>query len=143
MAESSSVLDLLLEREHITIAGERYELRNRDEFSVFDFRRLMKVGKRIDELEAIDEPSDEQTAEYERQLDALVRMVLIAPETVHRELKSGHRTQVVSTFFVLSLRPSPDARAAQTTPATAAVPSLTAKPPRSSRASTARRRRTG
>lgn len=141
-ASETTVLDLLTDRRHIKIDGQRYELRNSEEFSLFEFRRFKTAGARLDALQALDAPSVEEQREYEELLVQLARAVLIAPEAVFARLQPGHCSLVARTFFLLSLG---RLQAGATTP-TGAVDerSPTRKSARASRVSTpAQRRRTG
>jgi hypothetical protein len=132
-------LDTLIVREHITIDGQPYELRNADEFSVVDAHRLGRKGVRLDQLMTSAELTPDEEMELAGLLDALCKSVLDAPEAVHKTLRDAQRSAIFQAFTELSLPLSPQTRAHPR----ATTPVIGARPPLASRGSTGARRKAG
>ena len=88
-------LDTLVSRSTVRIDGIEYELLSPDEVSILDFKRLVRPGARMVEIEALPEPTAEEKAEYDRILDRQCRQVLLAPDEVHQRLKGAQRDQIL------------------------------------------------
>ena len=91
-------LDTFAERHVVTVDGEQYELRNPGELSLVAYYRLGKKGDELNALLEVAELTDDQVKSLDRTLDELCRMVLDAPDDVHRRLKDLHKLQVVTAF---------------------------------------------
>lgn len=94
-------LDTLVSRSTVRIDGIEYELLSPDEVSILDFKRLVRPGARMVEIEALPEPTAEEKAEYDRILDRQCRQVLLAPDEVHQRLKGAQRDQILAAFLEL------------------------------------------
>ncbi|HMJ87978.1 MAG TPA: hypothetical protein VK504_32600 [Vicinamibacterales bacterium] len=125
---SPSALDLstLVERHHVRIDGERYELRHPDEFSLIEQLRLFRQAKRVVELVTIltsdtATPSEAEEKEYETLLDLTCRAVLDAPDEVHARLREEHRSAISRAFTQLQSETNSRKRAGAN-PVTTAAP---------------------
>lgn len=106
MAETQAVLpeplleiSTLVERHHITINGNPYEIVNADELSIIDFHRIARKGEQVQALLLQDTDADEaQVKVLNDLLDSMCHVVLIAPEDIHALLSARHRLAIVRTF---------------------------------------------
>jgi hypothetical protein len=95
-------LDTLVERAVVAIDGQAYELRNAGEFSLLEGVQLEKRGQRLKQLFAGDgEPSEEDVAALEADLEWVCRKVLLAPADILCRMTSNHRLAVVMAFIEL------------------------------------------
>jgi hypothetical protein len=76
-------------------------MRSPDECSILEFHRMQALGRRMEAIEVIDEPSDQQLAEYGELLDKQCRRLLLAPEAVQVRLKTAQRAAVIVAFTQL------------------------------------------
>ncbi len=96
-------LDALMERPTVRIVETEYELRLPDELSILEHHRLLTLGRRVEALEALDDPTDAQEAEYDRTLRAICQQVLLAPAEVLAGLTTPQRAAIALTFSQLWL----------------------------------------
>lgn len=99
-------LDTLVVRPTVRIDGVEYEMVAPDELSILEYHRLINLGKRLDAIEQVEEPTEAQEIEYEDLLDTLCRRILLAPDEVHKRLKRPQRAAVALTFTQLRLMAS-------------------------------------
>lgn len=123
MAEPVLSLDTLVERATVAIDGKPHELRNGAELSILDYHRIGRQGAAVEKMLAQGaDLSDAQVSELTRLLDAMLRVVLLAPAEVMDRLSDGQKLQVVQAFSDLqraTARP-----AGGTADAPAEVPSI-------------------
>lgn len=129
-----------LEREAVTIDGERYTLRHAAELSLTNLRRLERFGADFTALCDDDgELPDTENDAAAKLLEASVPIVLDAPTDVLGRLTPAQRFAVMNVFT--ELQPSTRRPAAG---ANGANPSRTgSRSPRGSRGSMGKRRSTG
>ena len=96
-------LDAVLDRLKVRAGSAVYELRSPDELSILEIRRILKWGLRNDELEKIEEPTQEQSEEYDRNVLAIARRVLDAPPEAVDGLTPRQRAKVGVAFIKLWL----------------------------------------
>lgn len=92
-------LDALTERTIVAIDGTRYELRQRDELPPLDGYRLKKLGKRLLELVAADDLTDDQQEDLKTLPRTVCGMVLMAPPEVLAALSDEQCWAVCQVFF--------------------------------------------
>ena len=131
-------LDTLLERACVTVDKRPYEMRNHDEFSIFELEGLQRLTDRVQAIGKADEDSPETLAQYDELLDQVARKILIAPDGVHKKLRVAHREAIMWAFIKRSL----PGRRLTSALAALATPSNSASKSPASRASTRARRRT-
>jgi hypothetical protein len=135
-------LNTLIERAFLTIDGDRYELLNASELSVFDYKRFEHQTKRLLTIEALNDVTEADEQDYTAGLDAITRRILLAPDAVHAKLTTLHRAAILQAFITLSLPSHTPPRANANVTTSSATPTG-AKPRRGSRASTAEHRKAG
>lgn len=96
-------LDALIARPSIVIRGATYEMRDPDELSILENRRIITWGERAEELERLPDATDEQIREYDDLLKRIVSSVLVAPADVLEGLTSQQRAAVGVAFLRLWL----------------------------------------
>jgi hypothetical protein len=101
MTEPVLSLDTLVDRKGIRIDGETYGLRNPGELSAVEYHSVFQKGSRFDILQMKPEVSEEEGAEMGRLLDFICRVILDAPDEVHRKLSDTHRLYVMKLFTQL------------------------------------------
>lgn len=120
MADKKPLLDLekLEDRPFVRIAGEDYELRNSDEFTIVEHQRLNAWARKYDRLAQADELTPEQEEELARlprlilegrpdrdaadnSLRARQRGALLAPKEVIDDLSDGEKAAIMTVFFQL------------------------------------------
>jgi len=111
MTTPNALLELtsVLDRPFITFDGVRCELRQPEEFSVVDYQKLSRKGKRLDLLMNGGDLSDDEERELGGLMSAIVKTILIAGDDVHAKLNDVHRLAIVRTFMQLqqaSLEPA-------------------------------------
>lgn len=141
----SPVLDLTTERQRpfVRINGRTFDFRDHLDLSIFDSRLLRKWGERLEQLEALDEPTEAQRTEYTDLLRRVSRYAFVDQELVEPALAPLNEPQlkaIVQAFTTLLLPRLQQTRAQMTE---AGSPRPSAKPSRGSSASTASRRRRG
>lgn len=114
-------LNTLVERPTIRVNGELYGLRDPDEVNLLEMERLKRLGEKVDVL-GKDNISEAEIEEALKALDIACRMVLDAPDDVHRKLRDSHRMQILKVFTDLHrvTAPAPAPEATAPAPATAA-----------------------
>lgn len=100
MAQTAPVLELTLnDRPTIRINGKSYEMRTSDEFAFLTYKQQQRQFQRLGELLRKKRTTKKEDAETSRLLDAFVRELLIAPDTLHAQLRDSHRLEIVKAFF--------------------------------------------
>jgi hypothetical protein len=99
-------LDTLVIRPIVRIDEVEYELRAPDELSVLENHRLLALGKRIEAIEALEEATDDDDADYDRLLRTFCRKLLLAPDEILERLTTSQRAAVGLTFSRLWLTAS-------------------------------------
>jgi hypothetical protein len=99
-------LDTLTERPFVLIDKVKYELRTPEELSVVEYHRLGKIGARLDAIENIKDPTEEDEQEFNALLNTLSGRVLLAPNEVKARLKSVQLVAVAVAFTRLRLTTS-------------------------------------
>ena len=110
----AKLLDLNTLTEHDTVAidGHEYDIIRGDELSILDYHRVARWGARIAEIQERGCGSDlteEEIADYDRLLDLTCRMILRAPDEVHRLLGAMQRMSIVNCFTALPRPMAPTA----------------------------------
>lgn len=92
-------LDTLVERAVVAIDGSAYDLKNVGEFSILESIQMENKSARLRAM-FLDsaEPTDENVASLEAELDWLCRRILVAPDDIQRRLTSNQRFAVVMAF---------------------------------------------
>lgn len=101
MAQKEPLLNLstLVDREHILIDGERFEIRNRGELSILDLKAFSSIAKSIGDIVSKKEFSDDDAEELERlTVNALKRIVVGITDPVIAKLSTTARTSIVEVF---------------------------------------------
>jgi hypothetical protein len=134
-------LDTLLDREHINIDHQAYELRRPGELSIFDGATAARIGEQLNNLggKPMSALSKDEAAQIQGALETLIAMILIAPDDVRARLTSHQCLAIGQAFFAQPQPTTGTRRAAARRP----IPSTGGRSSRGSSASTARRRRTG
>lgn len=89
-------------RPAVGIDGGSYGLRAADEFSIAEFHKLGRLGRRLDALMALETAlTDAQQQEVSTVLDTICQQVLDAPPEVHAKLRDLHRLRICRTFTAL------------------------------------------
>lgn len=89
----------------VTINGTKYPIRPKDLLSLREQKLCIRLGNRFDELFERQAPlTDEEEAEMVGALDQLTRMVLTAPDEIHRALNDFQRRVIVETFTQLPIQ---------------------------------------
>lgn len=139
-----ALLDLstLLDRDHVNIDGQAYELRLPQELSVHDGATAARVGEQLQAVSGkpLSALTPEEAAQIEGALRWIIDAILIAPEDTQARLNTHQCLAIATAFF--------DRRRAETRTTRAATPSRPtrstgAPSSRGSSGSTAGRRRTG
>lgn len=99
-------LDTLMSRTDVVrVDGVDHPLRNPAELSVFDYHDLHKKWQRATKVMAAiqteEGPSDEDVVLAQGDIDATCRLILLAPDEVHKKLTDEMRILVVRAFFAL------------------------------------------
>lgn len=102
-APPDDVLDLKLfpTRPIVRIDNKPYELKTSNDLSLAEFKTIERIGPRISLLTAAPELTATEAGELSAHLDAAVRMILIAPDEIHRQLGDLNRTLIAARFFEL------------------------------------------
>lgn len=117
-------LDTFVDRQFVRIDGEPFDIRNHDELSLVDYRRVERWGRQLDVLWALDEPTKEQEQQISHLLDLICQKVIDAPAEVHAKLTDIHRMAIAKAFTELR-RPILQGTGAS---ATEAEPAATSRP---------------
>jgi hypothetical protein len=100
--DAALTIGLNIVRPTVVIDGTAYGLRSADEFSVVDYHRLGRRGRRLDVLMAKDdELTPEEEVELSSLMDMICRQILDAPDDVHAKLRDLHRLSICRTFTQL------------------------------------------
>jgi len=96
-------LDLgsLKDRPTVTIDGKKYEMRTSNEFAYLVYRSHQRRFDRLGALMRKRRVSKTEEQEQTRLLDDFVRQLLIAPNSVHTQLRDSHRMEIVQFFSKL------------------------------------------
>jgi hypothetical protein len=86
-----------------TIDGEPYPIRSADQLSLAGYHVCQRAGERLDVLWGQPVLSDDESAELSMLLDRVTRVVLDAPDAVHRRLTDLQRLAVAESFIRLPL----------------------------------------
>jgi hypothetical protein len=142
MAEALLTLSTLIDRPHIVIDGQAYELRQPQELSIANGAAAARVGQQLTALggKPMADLTDDEAAQIEGALAMLIAMILIAPSAMLERLDSHQRLAIGQAFFAQPRRPTGTETAARRPRPT---PSTGARSSRGSSGSTAGRRRTG
>lgn len=100
-------LDTLAARATVTIDGSEYELRNAGELSLLEFHRFARKAEEVDGILAKDDDGEELALRLTELLDELCRLILEAPDEVHRRLKDVLRLRIVQAFNELPGKTTP------------------------------------
>lgn len=97
-------LDTLADRPVVVIGTKEYRLWSIDILPPLDNHRVRKLLKRNDELAYKDgDLTRAEEAELKKLYDEIVRIVLDAPDAVHKKLKDKQRADIIRTFLLPSL----------------------------------------
>jgi hypothetical protein len=94
-------LDTLITGPLIRKGGQEYELRSPDQYSPLEFAHLGKIMRRAGELEALEDPTDDDKVEYDTLIDQFCREVFPAPDLIQMALTKVERVAIVSAFIRL------------------------------------------
>jgi len=140
---SSQLLDLstLTERDYITIDGERYELHNVGELSLYEIHHVETDGQRMsDFMQRVGELNDEEANELDSLTYRLLDICAVdMPTEVMERLTQNQRIQVVKVFITRFVPAEGADRQTQTMPpaAMSETPTTPASTSPGSNASTA------
>lgn len=127
------------ERAFVTIYGENYYIRDRDELGVAHLAELdalmQSYGLLIQRAHEGQRLTVDEGKALDPAIDRLCRVFLEAPDAVHDELSPGQRMQLVAAFNTV-LPPAPATAPRNRAERRAERPSISARSPRSSSAST-------
>ena len=113
-------LDTLNQVHPVRINGQLYDLLSPGALSIFDLHRFGQLGQamaQLQDLTAITPITDDQAQSICKALDEMTRLVLHAPDEIHKLLSDAQRLQVVQAFN--GLTPSAPASVSAPTPAPA------------------------
>jgi hypothetical protein len=96
MAEPILDINTFVEHRTVRIDGVDYDLVNAGELSALDNHRLSKRAARAKEL--VEAEDEAQVLELGEHLDWLCRLVLRAPDEIHKRLTETHRLAIVQSF---------------------------------------------
>lgn len=99
MAISTPVLDLTIVNPEVSIDGERYALRVREDLSILTNAEHAKRFDRIDQLRGNGKRSPKEKAELGKLLEEACAAVLDAPPAILGKLTEYQRLSVVTAFF--------------------------------------------
>lgn len=121
---TQSVLDLdrLVDRPTVRINKKEYRLFTIDLLPPIENYQVRKLLKRNDELALKDELSKAEEQELKGLLDKIARIVLDAPDAIHKKLTDRQRVEIVQLFPVPSLILKYAAPTATEQAATGAIP---------------------
>lgn len=90
----------------VTIDGTPYGIRPKDLLSIKEQRACMRLGNRYEALFEREAPplTDDEEQECADCLDRLTRIVLDAPDAIHRKLNDFQRRVIVETFLQLPIQ---------------------------------------
>jgi len=94
-------LDTLNQVHPVRINGQLYDLLAPGALSIFDLHRFGQLGQQMAQLQDITAAtpiSDDQAQAITDALDKMVRLVLHAPDAIHKLLSDAQRFQVVQAF---------------------------------------------
>jgi hypothetical protein len=100
----------------VEIAGARYPLRSREDFSLgqaFRYERLIAAATPLIQAAGERALTDEEDAALSRHISDLAELALDAPRAVIEQLRSDQRMVLVSTAFFASAAPRDPAPLAQ------------------------------
>lgn len=99
LLELSSTFD----RHFVTVDGERYDLKNPAEMSIFDQYQVAKMSEQLHTMlaEAGDDITEETASAVQEALHRICRQILIAPADVQERLNDNHRFLLVQSFTQL------------------------------------------
>ncbi len=102
---STPVLDLdtLIDRPTVKIGARVYRLYTIDLLPPLDNYKVRKLIRRGDELSLKDDLTKTEEKELGSILDDVVRLVLDAPDAIHKKLTDRQRVEIFQTFHVPSL----------------------------------------
>jgi hypothetical protein len=106
MASQQPVLDLdtLADRPTVIFGKKEYRLWSSDLLPPLDNHRVRKLIRRIDEIALKDgELTKAEENELKKLFDEVTRVVLDAPDAVHKKLTDKHRAEIIRTFQMPSL----------------------------------------
>lgn len=118
----TNLLDLNLtieevQRDFITIDGERYELATPDDLSVPELRNITRLWKVISEMQMADNLTKKQGDEYENNLKTILRKVApsLPDEVVEKPNWRSGKELIILSFFVKGAERNPLLRNANLT----------------------------
>lgn len=90
-------------RSTVTILGDAYELSEPDDFPYAELKHINRMWKRVNAIDEMEEPSDDQCKEYEDTLDKMVMMVCPSlPKEILEHPRFGRtdKSQIIIAFFL-------------------------------------------
>lgn len=99
MATSTPVLNLTTVDPHVSINGDLYVLRVRDDLSILTNTEHAKKFARIEALRVKGNRTQKEETELGALLAHMCPVVLTAPASVHEQLTQYQRLSVVTAFF--------------------------------------------
>jgi hypothetical protein len=106
MASTQSLvldLDTLTDRPVVRINQKDYRLWSIDLLPPIENHRIRKLMKRNDEHATKDDQTKAEEAELKTIFDQITRVVLDAPDAIHKKLTDKQRAEVIRTFQMPSL----------------------------------------
>ena len=102
---STPVLDLdtLADKPTVRISGKLYRLWSIDTLPPLENHRVRKMLRRIDELSLKDDLTAKEDKELTSLFDDVTRVVIDAPEAVHKKLKPKQQADIIQSFLMPSL----------------------------------------
>jgi hypothetical protein len=95
-------LTTLVERESISIDGVLYELKNADEFGLYDYARLVSETGKIEGALTDPELPEEEAKRFRDALDALTVVAFVSiPPAVVASLTETNKLQILAAFSEL------------------------------------------
>lgn len=118
MAEKKSPLLQLstdIERNFLTIDGNEYSVRSKDELSFADYHKVIRWGRITRNLVAkLEDLSEEELASYEDSLDDCINLIVVdLPEDVLNGLPEGQKREIIQAFTKLLMADLPEGAMAE------------------------------
>ena len=105
-------LDRIYDHNVVKIEGKEYPLKNAKAIALLEMRWIEKTQPRIIELFNVDHPTSGDAEELSLLVDGVIRVILEAPDDVHRGLSDMERVQIIG-FFSQRTEPAKKKRAAK------------------------------
>ncbi len=101
MADPLFNLDTITEHATVVIDGQAYALLNLEALPAIGYHRLIRLLPRFEQLWTQEQLSEDEGKELSRVLDAIARIVLVAPPEVHDKLTDPQRKAIEQAFLKL------------------------------------------